>query len=264
MLGVSAASRERKPKESAAPAIRRAPVRPRAPVPGPRRPSRRPSPDQRRVDCGAAVEAEPGQQRQDHLEVEAEGPDQGHQRQRHRQLGGRADVAQAAADRAPLPRGRRAPRSCAGSIRQQGDDHPAEGERVDREAGRDADRGDQDRRERRADDAGGVDDDAVEADRVDDPVGADHLDHEALPGGVVDRVDGAADEDQHEDHPRSDDPGDASRANSPRAGIAISDWVAISRRRFGKRSASRPPQAPKSSIGRNWRAVSSRPRRRCR
>ena len=43
--------------------------------------------------------------------------------------------------------------------------------------------------------------------------------------------------------------------NRARAGIAISAWVTISRRRFGKRSARRPPQAPKRRIGRNCRAV---------
>ena len=36
------------------------------------------------------------------------------------------------------------------------------------------------------------------------------------------------------------------------AGIAISDWVIISSRRLRMRSASRPPQAPNSRIGRNW------------
>ncbi len=39
------------------------------------------------------------------------------------------------------------------------------------------------------------------------------------------------------------------------AGIAISAWVAISSLRLGMRSASRPPQAPISSIGRNCSAV---------
>ena len=41
----------------------------------------------------------------------------------------------------------------------------------------------------------------------------------------------------------------------PSAGIAISACVVISSLRFGKRSASSPPQAPKSNIGRNCRAV---------
>ena len=45
------------------------------------------------------------------------------------------------------------------------------------------------------------------------------------------------------------------RVRSPSAGIAISVWVAISSRRFGTRSASRPPQAPIRSIGRNCSAV---------
>ena len=44
-------------------------------------------------------------------------------------------------------------------------------------------------------------------------------------------------------------------AKRPIAGIAISACVAISSRRRGMRSASTPPQAPSSSIGRNCRAV---------
>ncbi len=41
------------------------------------------------------------------------------------------------------------------------------------------------------------------------------------------------------------------------AGSAIIAWVMISRRRLEKRSASSPPQAPNSSMGRNCRAVVS-------
>ena len=44
-------------------------------------------------------------------------------------------------------------------------------------------------------------------------------------------------------------------AKSPTAGIIISAWVTIRRRRLGMRSASSPPQAPNSSIGRNCSAV---------
>ena len=44
-------------------------------------------------------------------------------------------------------------------------------------------------------------------------------------------------------------------AKRKRAGIAISSWVVISSWRLGKRSASSPPQAPITSIGRNCRAV---------
>ena len=44
-------------------------------------------------------------------------------------------------------------------------------------------------------------------------------------------------------------------AKRPSAGIAISAWVVISSLRLGMRSASSPPQAPISSIGRNCRAV---------
>ena len=40
-------------------------------------------------------------------------------------------------------------------------------------------------------------------------------------------------------------------AQRPSAGTAIVAWVATSRRRFGQRSASTPPQAPTSNMGRN-------------
>ena len=42
----------------------------------------------------------------------------------------------------------------------------------------------------------------LSADRVDDAVGADDLDHEGLAGRVVDREHEAAEADQREDHPR--------------------------------------------------------------
>ena len=40
-----------------------------------------------------------------------------------------------------------------------------------------------------------------------------------------------------------------------RGAIMCSPCVRINRRRFGTRSATRPPHAPKISIGRNWSAV---------
>ena len=49
----------------------------------------------------------------------------------------------------------------------------------------------------------------------------------------------------------------AASAQSSSAGSTIATWVTISRRRLSKRSASRPPKAPKSSIGTNCRAVVS-------
>ena len=45
------------------------------------------------------------------------------------------------------------------------------------------------------------------------------------------------------------------RAHSAKAGSAISDCVTISKRRLGIRSASRPPQAPNTMIGRNCSAA---------
>ena len=47
----------------------------------------------------------------------------------------------------------------------------------------------------------------------------------------------------------------AERANRVSAGTAISAWVTSSSLRLDIESATRPPQAPASSIGRNWSAV---------
>jgi len=47
----------------------------------------------------------------------------------------------------------------------------------------------------------------------------------------------------------------AASAQSARAGTTIATWVTISSRRLSKRSASRPPKAPKRRIGVNCSAV---------
>ncbi len=44
-------------------------------------------------------------------------------------------------------------------------------------------------------------------------------------------------------------------AHSVSAGSAIRDWVTINSRRLDTRSASRPPQAPNTRIGRNCSAA---------
>ncbi len=150
------------------------------------------------------MEGEASHQRQDHLEVERERPDQRHRRQRNAQLGRLGHVAQRRTKLAGL-----ASRGFAG-IQEPWVDHPqrnehcAEGERVDEEAGRHSDRGDHATRDRRPDDPGGVHDQAVQADGVDDAVTPDHLHHKALTGWVVDRVDRPAGEDEREHHPRLD------------------------------------------------------------
>ncbi len=55
--------------------------------------------------------------------------------------------------------------------------------------------------DRRTGDSGRMDENAVEADGVEDAVGADDLDHERLPRRVVDGEDEAAEGDHDEDHP---------------------------------------------------------------
>jgi hypothetical protein len=56
----------------------------------------------------------------------------------------------------------------------------------------------------------------VEADRVDQPLGADQLDHEALPGRVVDGEHGAAGEGGDVDHRRRHHPGGGDREQPDR------------------------------------------------
>ena len=123
-------------------------------------------------------------------------------------------------ERAPNAAGTRGPGwrrvKLGGVHRPKREDHHDEGERVDREARLDPPEGDHEARQCRPDDPRGVDDHAVQADDVHDPVRADDLDHEALPGRVVDRVRGAAQEDEGEDHPRLDDARDGEREERQR------------------------------------------------
>ncbi len=79
----------------------------------------------------------------------------------------------------------------------------------------------------------------------------DDLDHERLPRRVVERQHRAADQHQREHHPRLDQRRVSVSANSVSAGTAIDSCVIVSSVRFDIRSASRPPQAPNSRIGRN-------------
>ena len=97
-------------------------------------------------------------------------------------------------------------------------------------------------------------DHAVEADRVDDPVWADHLDREALAGRVVDGVDGAAREDEHEDHPggRPCRRGDGEEREGGERHQRLGDDQQAT---LGEAIGEQPPQAPKRRIGRNWSAV---------
>src|SRR5436190_1590351 len=105
---------------------------------------------------------------------------------------GKLGAAAASSPKAPKPSAaatsRRRP-ELVGLHRPQGDDHHGEGEGVDRETRRYPEQRDHRAGDPRPEDPRGLDDDAVEADRVDDAVSADHLDHKALAGRVVDRVD---------------------------------------------------------------------------
>ena len=96
-------------------------------------------------------------------------------------------------------------------------------------------------------------DDGVQRDRVDDAVGADDLDHERLPRGVVDR--------QHRRRApaparapstaarRPSPPGEQRQRRHHQRQLRDGQQRAAS----DSRSASRPPQAPNSRIGRNCR-----------
>ena len=73
--------------------------------------------------------------------------------------------------------------------------------------------------------------------------------------GLSSALTDAAHEHEREDHPRLDARRATVSANSASAGTPSADCVIVSRRRLGMRSASRPPQAPNSRIGRNCSAA---------
>ena len=90
----------------------------------------------------------------------------------------------------------------------QPDDDGEEAHRIDGEGGPDAERGDGQTGERRADDAGAVEHGRVEGDRVADVLAPDELDRERLADRHVDGVGDPEQEGQHEDHPDLDDVGE--------------------------------------------------------
>ena len=159
---------------------------------------------QERIGGDVAGEDAVGEERDHDLEVEADRREDEHQQQRHPELATAGDVAERFADVAAGLAPVRVMELGRIHLHQR-DEHRHERERVDAETGRDSPEGDDHARDRRARDPGRVDEDRVEADGVDDPVGADDLDHERLPGGVVDRQDEAAKGDHDEHHPRLDD-----------------------------------------------------------
>ena len=107
---------------------------------------------QQAVGAGVAVEGEPGQDRQDHLELVGQRADERHHQQRRAQR--RRVATRSAGPRAPGPwPGRDRPwrRECArGPCASSGDDHGDVGGRVEQEARPDADEGDRRRRRGRA------------------------------------------------------------------------------------------------------------------
>ena len=91
---------------------------------------------------------------------------------------------------------------------------------VGEEAPRDAETGDHEAGDRRADHPGGHEHRAAQAHRVAHVLGPHHLDHERAAGRVVEGVHGAETEREHEDHPQLDDAerGDRPEEQSEHAG----------------------------------------------
>ena len=116
-----------------------------------------------------------------------------------------ADVAEAGPDRSRLAFRDLSGAQLLGVHAREHPDHEGEARGIEREAGLDADGRDQDPGEGRTDHPGAVHKDAVQADRVDDAIGTNHLHDERLPGRIVDGVDAAAEEDQPEDHCGNED-----------------------------------------------------------
>ena len=115
-----------------------------------------------------------------------------------------AHVAKPLAQLPPSARHRLGRAQVGDAHQREGDQHRDEAGRVDQEADPDAHRGDQPARHGRPHRPRAVDHRAVEADRVLHPAAADHLHHEGLPGGVVERVDAAEQHGDGEDHPELD------------------------------------------------------------
>ena len=87
------------------------------------------------------------------------------------------------------------------------DEHRREARGVDGKRGAGAERPDRQAGNGRADDARRIEHRRVEGDRVSDVAAPDDLDHEALADGHVDRIGGAEEQCQDDDHPDLDDAG---------------------------------------------------------
>ena len=135
-----------------------------------------------------AAQVHLGEHREDHLVVEGEGADDGHEQERQPHVVDRPGVAEARPQLALLlghPVGRR---ERAGVHAPDADERGDEREAVDDEAPADADRRDEDAGEGGPDDAGRRDQDRVEADGVRDVVGRDEVVDEGASSRVVEGV----------------------------------------------------------------------------
>ena len=133
--------------------------------------------------------------------------DHGHEQQGPAQVRGPPRVPETFAQLAGGPGDPAGPAELLGPHAVQGDDDGHVGKGVQEEAQRQADQGDQPPGQGRADDAAGVHHHAVQAHRVGQVLGRDHLGHEALSGGVVDQRDQAEQEGQDVDRPQRDEAG---------------------------------------------------------
>ena len=105
-----------------------------------------------------------------------------------------------------------------------------------------------------ADDAGGIDVDAVERDGVADELWTDRARARTSRGPDRPRRDEAEGDGHDEDHPQLHRPG---HGEGPSTSASIADAIRVTtrRRRVSTRSTTTPPSAPKNVTGRNWQAV---------
>ena len=156
------------------------------------------------VGGGGAVEGVLGHEGQEDLELVGQRPDDRHHRRANRAARGSTGRSGSLPGAGPWPDRSGARWQLADLHQAQGGEHGQVGGGVDVEAGGQAHGGDEQAGDGRTDDPGRVEHDRVEGDGVRQVLGADHLQHEGLADGVVDRRHQSEAGGQHVDLPELD------------------------------------------------------------
>src|SRR6266513_3604214 len=162
---------------------------------------------QQAVAARVGVQYVPSDHRHQHDEREPQHAEHRHQRHQRPHSGVALDERHGLTDALPGRGWDGAPPEQREPHREEAGDHGDVAHAVQEEAHADAGDSDQDSRDRRADDPGGVEHGRVERDRVHEVLFADELHDERLAGGNVERIDDAEEHRQHHDLPRRDPTG---------------------------------------------------------